>query len=167
MVVPLNLSWELVKEEITVGLHFVPMTMNFEEFKDLADFASKLGVHDVSVLRFVPQGRGKKNRKSLMLREMEVAQLVELLAEQKKRTDIKVKVGSHLDFTFLLDGSTPKPCTAGITKCLVEANGKVLPCAVFKGMTNKDHNNSLLATYEMRTLRNIWKTSRCLENLEL
>ncbi len=153
----------LVKEEITVGLHFVPMTMNFEEFKDLADFASKLGVHDISVLRFVPQGRGKKNRKSLMLREMEVAQLVELLAEQKKRTDIKVKVGSHLDFTFLLDGSTPKPCMAGVTKCIVEANGKVLPCAVFKGMTNKGPNNSVAGNIRNDTLRNIWMTSPIFE----
>lgn len=144
----------LVKENVWVGVHFVPMTLNFEEFRDLVDFAVDIGVHDLSVLRFVPQGRGEKNKESLILNKAEVARFVELLAEEKKKREI-VKVGSHLDFTFLIDGSTPKECTAGISKCLVEANGNIIPCAVFKGMTG----NYVAGNIRKEGLSDVWKQS--------
>jgi radical SAM protein with 4Fe4S-binding SPASM domain len=150
---------ELVKEKRKVGIHFVPMAMNFEEFRDLVEFAKGLGIHDVSVLRFVPQGRGRKNRKSLSLNKAEVARLVELLTIEEKRQDILVKAGSHLDFTFLLDGAPPKQCNAGIGKCLIEANGNVLPCAVFKGMTDKDKNNFVAGNIRKNSLSDIWAHS--------
>ena len=152
---------ELVKEKLIVGVHFVPMTLNFEEFRDLVNFAAQLGVHDVSVLRFVPQGRGEKNKKWLMLRKMEVAEFVELLAEEEKRRDINVRVGSHLDFTFLLGGAAPKPCSAGITKCLVEANGDIIPCAVFKGMTDK--NKFVAGNIRKDRLTDVWARSEIFE----
>ena len=144
----------LVKEKVRVGIHFVPMTSNFEELKDLVDFADNVGVEDVSVLRFVPQGRGEKNKISLMLKKEEVAELVELLAIEKTKRKM-VKVGSHLDFTFLIDKSKPKACTAGITKCLVEANGNIIPCAVFKGM----EKNFVAGNIQKEGLTNVWKNS--------
>jgi radical SAM protein with 4Fe4S-binding SPASM domain len=144
----------LVKENVHVGIHFVPMTFNFEELRDLVDFAVDVGVDDVNVLRFVPQGRGEKNKVSLMLKKEEVAELVELLAVEKAKRKM-VKVGSHLDFTFLIDGSKPKACTAGITKCLVEANGNIIPCAVFKGM----ENNFVAGNVRKEGLSHAWKTS--------
>jgi radical SAM protein with 4Fe4S-binding SPASM domain len=149
---------ELVKEKVCVGIHFVPMTLNFEEFRDLVDFAVDIGVHDLNVLRFVPQGRGEKNKESLMLNKLEVARLVELLAEEKKKRKV-VKVGSHLDFTFLIDGSVPKPCAAGVTKCLVEANGNIIPCAVFKGMTDKEKNNFVAGNIRKEHLSDVWRQS--------
>jgi radical SAM protein with 4Fe4S-binding SPASM domain len=121
------------------------------------DFVIKLGVQDLSVLRFVPQGRGEGNKEKLILTKEEVAQLVEYLAEEKAKRKF-VKVGSHLDFRFLIDRSTPKPCTAGIEKCLVEANGKVIPCAVFKGMTD-DKNNFVAGNVNEKGLTYIWKNS--------
>lgn len=70
-----------------------------------------------------------------------------------------VKVGSHLDFTFLLDKSKPKACTAGITKCLVEANGNIIPCAVFKGMTDKEENNFVAGNVRKEGLIAAWNKS--------
>lgn len=151
---------KLVKENIIVGIHFVPMASNFVEFVDLVKFAASLKVTDISVLRFVPQGRGEDNRSSLMLNKVEVAEFVELLTREERRTDISVKVGSHLDFTFLLDNSPPKPCTAGKTKCLVEVNGDVIPCAVFKGMTVKGANNFVAGNLKTDTLSNVWNNSK-------
>ena len=152
----------LVKEDICVGVHFVPMPLNFEEFMDLVDFVVSIGVHDLSVLRFVPQGRGEINKKYLILNKLEVARLVELLAEEKKKRKI-VKVGSHLDFTFLIDGSTPKPCTAGIEKCLVEADGNIIPCAVFKGMTDKEENYFVAGNIRKEGLIATWEKSDIFE----
>jgi radical SAM protein with 4Fe4S-binding SPASM domain len=149
---------ELVKEKVAVGIHFVPMTPNFEELHDLVEFAISLGVQDLSVLRFVPQGRGEKNKEELILSKEEVAQLVEFLAEEKAKRKF-VKVGSHLDFRFLIDESTPKRCTAGIEKCLVEANGNIIPCAVFKGMTD-DKENFVAGNVNEKCLSHVWETSQ-------
>jgi radical SAM protein with 4Fe4S-binding SPASM domain len=154
---------ELINEKMYVGIHFVPMSTNFEEFRDLVDFAAKLGVKEISVLRFVPQGRGGINKNSLVLNKGEVAQLVELLTETEKRNDIRVKVGSHLDFTFLLDGNRPKECMAGIRKCLIESNGYVIPCAVFKGMKDTDENDYIAGNVRKSSLREIWQTSDIFE----
>lgn len=154
---------ELVKEKVPVGIHFVPMSLNFEEFADLVDFALQLGIQDVSVLRFVPQGRGEKNSQSLMLNKMEVAGLVELLSEEEKRTDINVRVGSHLDFTFLLDGGAPKDCVAGVSKCLIEANGEIIPCAVFKGMTDKNKESYVAGNIKKDSLVDVWRKSEIFE----
>ena len=151
---------ELVNEKLYVGIHFVPMSPNFEEFKDLVEFGVRLGVREIAVLRFVPQGRGEENKESLMLDKEAVAQLIELLAESEKRKDIRIKIGSHLDFTFLLDGSSPKQCMAGIRKCLVESNGDVIPCAVFKGMTDKDNNDYVAGNVRKTSLGEIWRTSK-------
>jgi len=150
---------ELVKENLPVGIHFVPMSPNFEEFKDLVEFAVRIGVKEISVLRFVPQGRGEENKESLMLDKEAAARLIELLTESEKRKDIRIKIGSHLDFTFLLDGAPPKKCMAGIRKCLVEPNGDVIPCAVFKGMKDKENNNYVAGNVRETSLDTIWRTS--------
>jgi radical SAM protein with 4Fe4S-binding SPASM domain len=146
---------KLVSARCHVAVHYVPMTPNFEEFEDLIDYAAKLGVEEISVLRFVPQGRGQTNREWLMLKKEESARLIELLAASKKRNDISVRIGSHLDFTFLLDDSNPKACTAGKSKCLVEPNGDVIPCAVFKGM-----NSFIAGNIREKSLTEIWGDSR-------
>jgi len=151
---------ELTNERLHIGIHFVPMSPNFEEFKDLVEFAARLGVEEISVLRFVPQGRGEENKESLMLNKEAVAQLIELLTEAEKRKDIRIKIGSHLDFTFLLDGGPPKKCMAGIRKCLVESNGDVIPCAVFKGMKDKDNNDYIAGNVRKASLDEIWRTSK-------
>jgi MoaA/NifB/PqqE/SkfB family radical SAM enzyme len=154
---------ELIKEKMYVGIHFVPMSPNFEEFRDLVDFAAELGVKEINVLRFVPQGRGQTNRDSLVLNKGEVAQLIELLASAENRRDIRVKVGSHLDFTFLLDGHPPKECMAGVRKCLVESNGNVIPCAVFKGMKDADENDYVAGNIRETSLTEIWRASPIFE----
>jgi len=125
---------KLVDDGHNVGIHYVPMSPNVDEFEDLVEFASRLGVKEIGVLRFVPQGRGEKYKEYLMLGKEESARLIELLAKFKKRKTPRVRIGSHLDFVFLLNGVPPKDCTAGKKKCLVESNGDVIPCPVFKGI---------------------------------
>ena len=128
----ISLMGQLIDNGYQIGVHYVPMALNIDELNDLVDFVSDLGVKEISILRFVPQGRGKKNEKILRLHPEEVASLIENLSKLQKRNDISVKIGSHLDFTFLLDNGYPKECMAGKTKCLIEPTGNVIPCAVFK-----------------------------------
>lgn len=142
---------DLVDAGVTVGVHFVPMTPNFEELEDLLDFAADLGVESLRILRFVPQGRGETNKAYLMMNPEEMATLIEKMKEYKRRTDIDVEIGSHLDFTFLLDDSTPSGCEAGKTKCLVEPSGNILPCAVFKG-----RDDFVAGNIKSESLSQIW-----------
>jgi radical SAM protein with 4Fe4S-binding SPASM domain len=126
---------ELVREGIFVGVHFVPVRMNFDSIDDLVRYCEYLHVNEVALLRFVPQGRGKNHARMLKLTEEETYQLANLLNVEKNKKDGIVRVGSHLDFTFFFDKRhKPKPCAAGISKCLVTSGGKVFPCAVFKGL---------------------------------
>ena len=149
---------KLIDNNFNVGIHYVPMSPNFEEFEDLIDDAVELGIKEIGVLRFVPQGRGEKYNEFLKLTKEESAELIELLAKSKKRKDIKVRIGSHLDFTFLLDGKSPKDCTAGKSKCLIEPNGDVIPCAVFKG--RKDY---VAGNIRENSLKEIWINSEVFE----
>lgn len=149
---------KLIDSNFDIGIHYVPMNPNFEELEDLIDYAVNLKVKEVSILRFVPQGRGETYRDELLLNKEQVAELIELLTESEKREDIYVKIGSHLDFTFLIDGKEPKDCTAGKSKCLIEANGVVIPCAAFKGMEGYVAGN-----IREKSLNNIWMNSKVFE----
>jgi radical SAM protein with 4Fe4S-binding SPASM domain len=132
-----SLAKELVKCNHQVELHFVPMTPNLEELEDLVKHAKQLGVNKVSILRFVPQGRGERYKEHLLPSSEEVTTLVEALSHLKKREGDFIGVGSHLDFLFIhSSGNEPKKCQAGRDKCLIETNGNVIPCAVFKGRSD-------------------------------
>ena len=150
-----NFIKSLIKCGIYVGIHIVPMKPNLDEFEEMLDYAANLGIQEAGILRFVPQGRGLRNKDWLMLTKDESARLIEMLNKVKRRKDIRVRVGSHLDFCFLLDKShIPAPCTAGINKCLVKANGDIIPCAVFKGL-----NDYVVGNIRKSSLKELWKKS--------
>ncbi len=46
-------------------LNFVPLRVNVAQFLEVVRFAEKRGVSRLSLLRFVPQGRGKRSREML------------------------------------------------------------------------------------------------------
>jgi len=125
---------ELVKKRVYVGVHFVPVQLNFDNIDDLIRYCSHLGVKELGLLRFVPQGRGQQNEDVLKLSRDQTLELAYLLSEQLTKRSI-VRVGSHLDFTFFFKKRRkPGRCTAGISKCLITSRGEVIPCAVFKGL---------------------------------
>jgi len=45
---------------IDCEMNFVPMRVNVHEFRDLVDLAERFGIRRLSILRFVPQGRGSE-----------------------------------------------------------------------------------------------------------
>jgi radical SAM protein with 4Fe4S-binding SPASM domain len=150
----INFIRSLVRHGNIVGIHFVPMNLNFEELDGIVQLAKKLKVKEVSILRFVPQGRGKLNEKWLKLSPVQSAMLIKNIITLKKETNI-LRVGSHLDFHFIFDNSyLPLPCTAGVSKCLIQPNGDVIPCAVFKGL-----NNYVAGNIHTSLLSDIWRNS--------
>jgi radical SAM protein with 4Fe4S-binding SPASM domain len=111
-------------------LNFVPLKPNAAQIGGLATLAARMGMHRVSVLRFVPQGRGLENRDLLELSAAEEDDLIESIVALREKHGLEIRTGSP--FNGIAPGNAV-PCRAGSSKLVVQADGNVLPCEVFKG----------------------------------
>ena len=158
-----NAVKNLVEEGVHVSAHFVPMKPNYKQLPKVLDYAAKMGIREVGVLRFVPQGRGRVNKEQLTLSKSQIKRLIIMFNEERKRMDIRVRLGAPIDFCFLLDVShDPPPCTAGLDKCLIMANGNVIPCPAYKELPSYVAGN----IYSM-SLSEIWKKSKVLKQFRV
>ncbi len=136
-----------------VGIHFVPMQPNAEELPQLLELARSLGVDEVAVLRFVPQGRGFVNRERLQLSSDEFASLVATTSELVKRYRKGfVRLGSPMNFCSFLNSSIPPvACAAGVSTLTILPDGRVIPCPAFKGLSAY-----VAGTVQEESLKDIW-----------
>lgn len=112
---------------IEVDVHFVPMKLNYRELPEimeLLEISDK--VSNVSILKFVPQGRGLINKQNLMLNKDEMQEFLNILDECKNKYKGKVRVG------IPLQGETTHKCNAGLEKLDIKYDGTILPCPAFK-----------------------------------
>jgi len=117
-----------IKLGLKTEIHFVPTKQNYFELPGVLDISKNLGVDKISILRFVPQGRGKENRKSLELDYEDLIKLNKIFLDFRKYRDF-VRIGSPFN-PFLL--STNYICTAGINRITIRYDGLVFPCEAFK-----------------------------------
>ena len=145
-----------------VGIHFVPMKPNYAELERLLVLCHDLGVNEVGILRFVPQGRGKINRSLLELSPEQFKELNEKILELTiGHRNPNLRVGRPIDFRSLLDQSVMKPfCDAGISKCSISPNGKVIPCPGFK-----QSNQFIAGNIKKCSLTKIWNESPVFKKL--
>lgn len=140
---------------LEVEIHFVPVKSNFNQLSAISRFASQIGIKKVSVLRFVPQGRGAENAQiDLSISEYKV--LRETILELKKQ-GFDIRTGSPFNVLWLND--KPK-CMSGIDRLIINPELQVFPCDAFKGVTCADLNvpkgcNQLNG----QTLQKIWLDS--------
>jgi len=139
-----------------VGVHFVPMKLNYREFKRLYWLCHNREVNEIGVLRFVPQGRGQKNEAALKLSLKEFEELNRVLANMtSKPTNPNIRVGRPVDFRFLLGSSFAKSkCDAGLSRCLIAPDGKVVPCPAFK-----QNQQYIAGNVKSSSLVGIWNKS--------
>lgn len=130
-------TYELAKKSIessinaglNIELHIVPMKINFHEIEDILKFASKKGISKVSLLRFVPQGRGALISDRLML-DHKYNELLKVLVKDWSRTYPAVSIRLGVPYNCLtMQG---KKCTAAHDKLLINATGEIFPCEAFK-----------------------------------
>ncbi len=114
---------------VACEINFVPLKPNVAEFSRLVDLVSALGVRQISVLRFVPQGRGARNRVDLELSLDEENTFVQGLVRLRETRSVAIRTGSP--FNGIVPGNRV-PCRAGFQKLVVQPDGNVLPCEVFK-----------------------------------
>jgi MoaA/NifB/PqqE/SkfB family radical SAM enzyme len=142
---------KLISEGLRVEIHFVPMKLNIRELTGVADLAKKLGVAQVNVIRFVPQGRGSRNRRILEPQSDDYREFSSVLRLTIAESKLPIRISEA--FSFLRMKSTYQ-CLAGRRKLVVSGDGAVCPCAAFKGFLAGNPAYSV----NSRSLLDIWST---------
>ena len=111
---------------LETDVHFVPMKSNYREFPDLLEMLNIAHADNLSILNFVPQGRGEIHAKELMLNDEEVKEFRKIYLKSKELFKGNIRVG------IPLSGEDSHKCTAGLGKLVIRYDGTVLPCPAFK-----------------------------------
>ncbi|RJR30445.1 MAG: radical SAM protein [Desulfobacteraceae bacterium] len=122
------------KAGMWTGVHFVPMKPNAREFPSVIQLCDSLGVDEVAILRFVPQGRGKENQSYLELAPKEFNMFLKSILHLKNEyPEMNIRAGCPMDFLSFYDHRIkPHHCKAGLSTCVISPQGDVLPCPGFK-----------------------------------
>ena len=136
------------------GIHFVPMKPNFRELPQLSELCLTLGVDELALLRFVPQGRGEENRTWLELTSNQFEELLRsILHLIEKYPKLNIRTGCPLDFLSLYDPTIrPHQCKAGLCTSTIAPTGEVLPCPGFK-----NSSDFIAGNIYQRSLTSIWE----------
>lgn len=119
-------------EKLDIDVHFVPMTPNYREICDLLELLEIAKVKQISLLNFLPQGRGKVNVAELLMTSNEKSAFFDLLEKGKKIFSGNIRVG------IPLQGEELHKCNAGLEKLDIKFNSDVLPCPAFKEITPEE-----------------------------
>jgi radical SAM protein with 4Fe4S-binding SPASM domain len=157
-----------LSDGIECEMNFVPMRVNVHEFRELVDLAEHYRIRRLSILRFVPQGRGLENAETLELSSEEEDSFVEEVLRLRGEKKIDIRTGSP--FNGIIPGNKV-PCRAGFGKLVIQANGNVLPCEVFKHQERAEWGLSvhrmtlteILESGQLRALFAFLQKSNCME----
>lgn len=109
---------------LDIDVHFIPNKLNYKELPDLLECLEIVGVKNISILNFVPQGRGEINQDKLLLDEEEMKEFIDIFNKINFNGNIRIGIP-------LIKDNTHK-CTAGLDKLVIKYDGTVLPCPAFK-----------------------------------
>lgn len=135
-----------------VEFHYVPLRVNLREFGSVIDLAKDMGVSKVSVLRFVPQGRGRDAGTLCLTHEENVELRGMIVAAQRQ---ISVRTGSPYNFLQLNEQAK---CAAAIDRLSIAPDSRVYPCDAFKRIEAEQ----VVATDE-RSRVDRWSLRECWE----
>ena len=114
---------------LNVDVHFIPMKPNYKEINDILDNLNYLEIPNISILNFVPQGRGRMNKEKLLLSNEELLEFFDILNFSKSIYSGNIRIG------IPLQGESDHKCTAGLQKLDIKFDGTILPCPAFKELT--------------------------------
>lgn len=111
---------------LETDVHFIPMKPNYKQIADILEMLEIAKVNNISILNFVPQGRGLENRADLELSDDELLEFMTLLSDSSYLYSGNIRIGIPLmqDFTHR--------CNAGLEKLDIKFDGTILPCPAFK-----------------------------------
>lgn len=147
--------------KLDTELHYVVLARNYKRLPELCELARKLHVSRISLLRFVPQGRG-----SLLLNDiMSKVQYVELrkIIENLREKGNQIRTGSP--FNFLLVNSNPA-CYSGINRLIIAPDLRIYPCDAFKQVKAEEIVGTLqYSSLEKHSLEDCWEKSPYLNSI--
>jgi radical SAM protein with 4Fe4S-binding SPASM domain len=132
--------------------HFVPLRRNYHQFGEVVRLAEGLGVPRVSVLRFVPQGRGAMIREKEELPAEYYRQLGKTVEELRRRGSVQVRLGAPMNML----GLGHSCCDAAQDIVVVGHSGRVFPCDGFKGT---DYPDPEYGSILLNSLPSVWERS--------
>ncbi len=143
-----NLIGSMVKATVAkldTDVHFIPMKCNYKNFLDIIECLNIAEINNLSILNYVPQGRGADNVDELMLTSEEMLEFKKIYSEGLKIFNGRIRIGIPLisDDIHL--------CTAGLDKLVIKYDGTVLPCPAFKEYNLKELNELGIETPNIYT----------------
>lgn len=151
----INSIKDCIKVDIQAEVHFVAVSQTFRELKDVAYFCKEIGINKISVLRFVPQGRGSLFSQGI-LNKSENIELINIIYNLRK-SGFDIRTGSP--FNILLINKNPE-CYAAKNRMVIAPDLRIYPCDAFKQIHAEDIadtlNNSILTN---NTLEYCWNNS--------
>ena len=128
------------------------MKQNFRDLSDVVRMARRVGVCRVSVLRFVPQGRGRNLHSEELSRPdlVELAEAIEYCRSQHPQ--LTIRAGSP--FNVLGVGYTP--CNAAQDVLIINHRGEIFPCDAFKNVRVAEPE---FGSVLKRPLKEVWEKS--------
>ena len=82
---------------LNVDVHFIPMKPNYKQFTDIIECLEIAKIKNISILNFVPQGRGLENKQDLMLSENELREFGKILKREQKHYSGNIRIGFPLN----------------------------------------------------------------------
>jgi pyrroloquinoline quinone biosynthesis protein E len=145
-----------VAKNILTDIHFVALKQNYQSLNEVIDFCELLGVSNLSILRFVLQGRGKML--SLMSKE-DYNCLRDIIIKNNYRK-IKIRTGSP--FNFLMINQHPE-CLSGIDRLTISPDMYIFPCDAFKGFNASTfYTDDFFSNLSGNFLSDCWNRSKYL-----
>jgi radical SAM protein with 4Fe4S-binding SPASM domain len=143
---------------INKEIHFVPFKMNYHQLNELVELSKTSGISQISILRFVPQGRGVLLKQSHeMLMHSETIELMKMVRKIQNKNGVVVRIGSPYNILLL---NRNIDCITAQKTLSVGPNGNIYPCDAFKNIEPNEiglhdsYNNVL-----KRSLKECWEKS--------
>jgi len=124
---------EYIREfRIPLGIHIVALRENIENIPDLINWLKDLDIHEISILRYVPQGRGM----DLNIRPPSREMLAWLYSQLSNKA---IRFGAPFNFIH----KKRIFCKAGHRTASIDVFGNVIPCDSFKFFAYYGSHNNL------------------------
>jgi len=148
-----------VQAGIKVNINFTPSRLNYFELYKIIELALELDVFSLTMLRYVPVGRGTKE---LDLSSSQWEALIKMWHSRSEefRNDLHFHLqdeGLYPHINNLVDSKQDTErfgCTAGIIHCRITPTGDVKPCAmlpIFLGNLKKEKLETIWAQSDIIT----------------
>lgn len=151
---------ECCKNGIVPEVHFVALASNYQKLPNIVSLAENHGVLKVSVLRFVPQGRGALiSHADTMSKEQNLD--LKKIIQSLRAEGHDIRTGSPFNVLWL--NATPK-CMAGRDRLVVAPDTAIYPCDAFKQIRAETiAGASEYSTLNQHPLMDCWEKSEYLQ----